>query len=213
MIRIFKGLGVVIAASLAMSAVGTAGASASPFFHSEFAGIVLTGQAGAKGIAMTTDAGELECETLKLSGSQGAMTTTTMTLVPKFEGCAFDNESTGVTVNGCAFTFHLEEQTEPIEARMGIECPFAGGRIEIDANECTITIPAQTPRNSVTFTNEGAEKTRSFIADVNVSGLHYVEHGAGCANETVTTENGTFTGQLTITGEDSEAHHVGIWVA
>ncbi len=212
MICTLRRLGIAVVASLALSAVGTSTASASPFFHSEFAGIFLTGQAGAGGIAMTTDAGELECETLKLGGSQGAMTTTTMTLVPKFEGCAFDNQSTGVTVNGCAFTFHLEEQTEPIEARMGIECPFAGGRIEIDANECTITFPAQTPRKSVTFTNEGAEKTRSFIADVNVSGLHYVEHGAGCANETVTTENGTFTGQLTITGEDSEAHHVGIWV-
>jgi len=213
MARTLRRLGIAVVASLAMTAVGTSTASASPFFHSEFAGIVLTGQASAEGIAMTTDAGELDCETVKLSGSQGAMTTTTMTLVPKFEGCAFDNESTAVTVNGCAFTFHLEEQTEPIEARVGIECPFAGGRIEIDANECTITIPAQTPRKSVTFTNEGAEKTRSFIADVNVSGLHYVEHGAGCANQTVTTENGTFTGQLTITGEDSEAHHVGIWVA
>jgi hypothetical protein len=116
-----------------------------------------------------------------------------------------------VTLNGCRYTFHLEEQEEPVEARMGIECP-AGEELEIDTAECTIKIPPQAPLKEVTFTNEGEGTTRSVIADLNVSEIHYEEVGAGCASEEETTENGTYTGVITIKGEDSEENHVGIWV-
>jgi len=213
MIRSIKVLGLGLLAALALSVAAAPAASASPFFHSEFAGIFLTGgQTGMVANTLTTDLGEMKCNVVKFSGSQGAMTTTTMTLKPKYEECKVGMSNATVTLNGCAYTFHLEEQAEPIEARMGIECPFAGGKIEIHVGECTITVPAQEPRKTVTFTNEGAGTTRAVIADLNVSGLHYVEDGAGCANPNLTTENGTYTGVITVKGEDSEEHHVGIWV-
>ncbi len=213
MIRSIKALGLGLLAAFALSAVTASTASANPTFHSEFAGIFLTGgQTGIVANVLTTDLGEMKCKVVQFSGSQGAMTTTTMTLKPKYEECKVGMSNATVTLNGCAYTFHLEEQAEPIEARMGIECPFAGGKIEIHVGECTITVPAQEPRKTVTFTNEGAGTTRSVVADLNVSGLHYVEHGAGCANPNLTTENGTYTGVITVKGEDSEEHHVGIWV-
>lgn len=211
--RNLKTLTIALFVTFSMSAVATSAASANPMFHSEFAGIFLTGtQTVAGPNVLTTDLGEMKCNVAKFSGSQGAMTTTTMTLKPKYEECKIAGNNATVTMNGCNFTFHLEQQEEPIEARMGIECPFAGGKIEIDTAECTITVPSQEPHKSVTFTNEGEGTTRSVIADLNVSGIHYEEHGAGCASETVATENGTYTGQITVKGEDSEEHHVGIWV-
>lgn len=213
MLRTLRTLGISIFAMLAMSVAAAPAASANPFFHSEFAGIFLTGgQTGAVANTLTTDLGEMKCNVVQLSGTQAAMTTTTMTLKPKYEECKVGEETAVVTVNGCAYTFHLEEQMEPVEARMGIECPFAGGKIEIHVGECTITVPAQEPRKTVTFTNEGAGTTRSIVADLNVTGIHYVEHGVGCASPNETTENGTYTGKITVTGEDSEQHHVGIWV-
>ncbi|HEX6687577.1 MAG TPA: hypothetical protein VF085_02800 [Solirubrobacterales bacterium] len=213
MIRKFKTLGIALFATLGMSSVTASAASANPFFHSEFAGIFLTGgQTGVVANTFTTDLGEMKCKVVNFSGSQGAMTTTTMTLKPKYQECKMAGENATVTLNGCAYTFHLEEQAEPIEARMGIECPFAGGKIEIDVGECTITVPAQEPRKTVTFTNEGEGTTRSVIADLNVSGIEYVEHGATCASQKQTTENGTYTGVITVKGEDSEENHVGIWV-
>lgn len=213
MIRSIKVLGLGLLAALATSAVAAPAASANPFFHSEFAGIFLTGgQTGMAANVLTTDLGEMKCKVASFGGSQGAMTTTTMTLKPKYEECKVGMSNATVTLNGCAYTFHLEEQTEPIEARMGIECPFAGGKIEIHVGECTITVPSQEPRKTVTFTNEGEGKTRSIVADLNVSGIHYVEHGVGCASPEQTTENGTYTGVITVKGEDSEEHHVGIWV-
>lgn len=212
MIRSIKILGLGLLAALAVSAVAAPAASANPKFHSEFAGIFLTGgQTGIVANTLTTDLGEMKCNVVKFAGTQAPMTTTTMTLKPIYEECKIAGEKAVVTLNGCRYTFHLEEQTEPIEARMGIECPI-GQELEIDTPECTITIPPQKPLQEVTFTNEGAEKTRSIIADLNVSGIHYEEHGAGCVGATETTENGTYTGVITVKGEDSEEHHVGIWV-
>jgi hypothetical protein len=213
MIRSIKLLGVGLLATLAIGTAAAPAASAAPFFHSEFAGIFLTGgQTGIVANTLTTDLGEMKCKVVQFSGSQGAMTTTTMTLKPKYEECKIGMQNVQVTMNGCAYTFHLEEQAEPIEARMGIECPFAGGKIEIDAPECTITVPAQEPRKEVTFTNEGEGTTRAVIADLNVSGIHYTEHGAGCVGATATTENGTYTGVITVKGETAAEEHVGIWV-
>lgn len=213
MIRTFKILGIALSAVFAMSGAAASSASANPFFHTEFAGTILTGgQTGLVANVLTTDLGEMKCKVVQFSGSQAAQTTTTMTLKPKYEECKIGMTNATVTLNGCAYTFHLEEQEEPVEARMGIECPFAGGKIEIHAGECTITVPAQEPRKTVTFTNEGEGTTRSVVADLNVSGIHYIEHGAGCASQTQTTENGTYTGVITVKGEDSEEHHKGIWV-
>jgi hypothetical protein len=212
MIRSIKALGLGLLAVLAVSTAAAPAASANPFFHGEFAGTFLTGaQTGIVANVLTTDLGEMKCNVVKFGGMQAPMTTTTMTLKPNYEECQMAGENAVVTLNGCRYTFHLEEQAEPIEARMGIECP-AGEELEIDTPECTTTIPPQEPRKEVTFTNEGAGTTRAVVADLNVSGIHYVEHGAGCASQKQTTENGTYTGVITVKGEDSEEHHKGIWV-
>ena len=212
MIRSIKALGLALLAALTVSAVAASAASAIPRFHSEFAGIVLTGgQTGIVANTLTTDLGEMKCNVARFDGTQGAMTTTTMTLKPTYEECKIGMQNALVTLNGCRYTFHLEEQQEPIEARMGIECP--DGKIEIETAECTITIPPQEPRQQVTFTNEGEGTTRAVIADLNVSGIHYTEHGAGCVGATETTENGTYTGVITVKGETAAEEHVGIWVS
>lgn len=212
MIRNLKILGLGLLAAFAMSAVTVSAASANPKFHSEFAGIFLTGgQTGIVANVLTTDLGEMKCNVVRFSGAQGPMTTTTMTLTPNYQECKVAGENALVTLNGCRYTFHLEAQTEPIEARMGIECP-QGEQIEIDTPECTITVPPQPPLKEVTFTNEGEGTTRAVVADLNVSGIHYEEDGAGCAGEEETTENGTYTGLITVKGEDAGEEHVGIWV-
>lgn len=199
-------------ASLALSAVATAGASAAPLFHSEIEDTVLTGgQTGIVANVLTTDLGEMKCKVVRFKGTQGVATTTTMTLTPTYQECKVAGLNAVVTLNGCKYTFHLGEQVEPIEASMGIECP-QGEVIEIDTPECKITIPPQVPLKEVTFTNEGEETTRSVVADLNVSGLHYEEDGMGCVGEEETTENGTYTGVITVKGENEAEEHVGIWV-
>lgn len=214
MTRKLRALGLALFAALAIGAIGASLASASfPLFHTEAEDTVLTGSQGqmANANVLTTDLGALKCKEVKYMGTQEVFTTSTMTLKPKFEKCQLGEENAVVTVNSCAFVFHLGESTEPVEAQMDIECVDAD-QLVIHTEECTTTIPPQAGLKKVTFTNEGEEATRSVIADLAVGEIHYVEHGAGCASETQTTENGTYTGKITVTGEDSEQVHIGLWV-
>lgn len=210
MTRSLKTLGLVLFAAAAMSATLASAASANPLFHIEMEDTTLTGSQITPNI-LTTDLGELKCETVKYDGTQGPFTSTTLTLTPTFEKCKIGGVNTTVTMNGCSYVFHLAQNTENYEAKMGIECP-AGQKFVVHTPNCAITIPPQAALAQVTFTNENAAATRSLIIDLNVAGIDYVEHGAACASETETTVNGTFGGQATITGENAEQIHKGIWV-
>jgi hypothetical protein len=210
MIRKLKTLGGVFLAIAITSSVVAAAALANPLFHVEMEDTTVTGGQITANV-LTTDLGEMKCEVVKYAGTQGPFTSTTLTLTPIFEKCKIGAVNTTVTMNGCSYVFHLGANTENYEAKMGIECP-AGQNFVVHTPECAITIPPQGPKAAVTFTNENEAATRSLIIDLNVGGIEYVEHGAACANETVATANGTFAGQATITGEDGEQVHKGIWV-
>jgi len=210
MIPRFKALGLVLFAAVAISATLASAASANPQFHLEMEDTTLTGGQITPNV-LTTDLGELKCETIKYDGTQGPFTSTTLTLTPIFEKCKIGGVNTTVTMNGCSYVFHLGENTENYEAKMGIECP-AGQKFVVHTPGCAITIPPQGPKAAVTFTNENEAATRSLVIDLNVGGIEYIEHGAACASETEATANGTFAGQATVTGENGEQVHKGIWV-
>lgn len=212
MTRNLKALGLALSVCFAISAVGASAASAMPLFHSEMEDTILTGSQGQEEAnVLTTDLGEMKCDSVNFAGTMGAVTTTTLTLKPKYEKCKVAGVNSIVTENGCAYRFHLGENTETLEAKMDIECPD-GQRIEIHTPECTITIPPQGNLVETTFTSEGEGTTRAIIADLNIGEIHYVEDGAACASEEETTENGTYTGQITVRGENAGGEHVGIWV-
>lgn len=207
-----KALGLALLAILATSAVAASAASANPQFHFEMENTTMTGSQGqVVANILTFDQGELKCKSVKFSGTSGAVTTTTLTLTPKYEECKLAGENAVVTVNGCGYLFHLAANEENFEASMDIECPD-GEKVEIDSPECRITIPPQASLKKVTFTNEGEEATRSIVADLGISGFHYAEDGAACAGEEEATANGTYSGQITVTGENAGGEHKGIWV-
>jgi hypothetical protein len=211
MLRNLRAFGLSLVAALAIGAVGASAASATPQFHFESEHTILTGQQTTVN-ALAFHAGVVRCGVVQFAGTSGVFTTTTMTLTPTFDNCLLDEEEeVTFTNNGCSFLFHVGANTEHLTGTMSIECP-ANQLIEIHAPECTITVPPQGGLGSVTFTNEGAEMTRSLIFDLGIAGLDYVEHGAGCATETETTNNGTYTGKVTITGENTMGAHRGVWV-
>jgi hypothetical protein len=211
MLRNLRILGLTVFAALAIGAVGASAASASPQFHFESEHTILTGQQTTVN-ALAFDVGVVKCGVVQFGGTKAVLTSTTITLTPTFDNCLLNEaEEVTFTHNGCNFLYHIGANTEHLTGTISIECP-EGELIEIDAPECTITIPPQGNLGTVTFTNEGAEMTRSVVFDHGVAGLHYVEHGAGCANETGTTNNGTYSGKVTITGENTMGAHRGIWV-
>lgn len=205
-----KALGLALLVATALSAVGASAASANPLFHLEMEDTTLTGGQITPNV-LTTDLGEMKCEVVNYDGTQGPFTSTTLTLTPTFEKCKIGGVNTTVTMNGCSYLFHLGPNEENFEAAMDIECP-AGEKLVIHTPECAITVPPQNGLTKTTFTNENEGATRSLVADLNVGEIHYVEHGAACATETETTGNGTYVGQATVTGENAEQIHKGIWV-
>jgi hypothetical protein len=208
-----KTLWLVVLGALALSAASAPAAFADPTFHAEVEDTILTGSQGTEvPTVLTTDKGELKCEIVKFSGTWATTTNTTLTLKPTWENCKMGGITTFVTSNGCAFLFHLGLNTETFESKVDLECPV-GKLLEVEPGFCTITIPPQTGLQQVTFTNEGETTTRSLIADLNVSGIDYKEHGAECGSEgEETATNGTLTGRITIKGEKAGGQHVGIWV-
>jgi hypothetical protein len=210
MIGNLKALGLAALACLAMSALVAPAASANPQFHIEMEDTTLTGGQITPNV-LTTDLGELKCEVIKYDGTQGPFTSTTLTLTPIYEECEIGEINATVTMNGCSYVFHLGQNTENFEANMGIECP-AGAKFVVHIPFCSITIPPQGGLQKTTFTNENAGATRSLIAHLNIGGIHYVEHGFLCPNETETTVNGTYVGLATVTGENAGQVHKGIWV-
>jgi hypothetical protein len=209
--RKLKTLGLALVAVFAVSAVAAPVSSASPELHSETGHTILTGnQITANELAL--DAGTMKCASLKFDGTIEVATTTTFGLTPTFSECKFGAEINALfTHNECRFRFHVGPNTEHLTGSVDIVCPD-NQQIEIDAPMCTITIPPQANLQGVTYTNENEGMERSIVLDINLVGIDYEEHGMLCENETETTNNGTYTGRVTVTGENTNQEHRGIWI-
>ncbi len=211
MIRKLKTLGLALVAVSAMGAMAAPVGSASPQLHSETEHTILTGTQ-IVGNELGLDVGVMKCGVTNFDGTIGVATTTTFGLTPTFENCKFGAEVNALfTHNGCNFRFHIGADTEHLTGSMDIVCPD-GEEIEIDAPMCMITIPPQANIGTVTYTNENEGMTRSVILDLNLNGIDYEEHGMLCENETETTNNGTYSGKVTVTGENTAQEHRGIWI-
>ncbi|HEX9967731.1 MAG TPA: hypothetical protein VGB06_07280 [Solirubrobacterales bacterium] len=178
--------------------------------RSEVAHTSLTGQQVAEnaytfGILV----GAVKCTTASVTGTTSALATAEVTLAPTYSGCKGLEREVTVNMNGCAYVlkFPLSGST----ASFAIECPaekaiettydsFAGG--------CTITIGAQNASGNVDVKNEGAGTTRDILLTWTLSGLKYKRDGCEVGGEA---SNGTYTGSVTLKGQDTEGTQKGIW--
>jgi hypothetical protein len=208
MIRNLRALGLGLVAALSLSAVAASASSAAQL-HSEAGHTILTGSQPMAPNELGLDVGVMKCGVAKFDGTIAAATTTTFSLTPTFGNCEIGGVEVLFTHNECKFRFHIGPNEHPT-GTVDIVCPDQP--IEIDGPACVVTIPPQAGLQGETFTNEGEGAERRVIVDLNLGGIHYVEHGMGCQNQTVTTNNGTYTGQITLTGESAGGAHRGIWV-
>lgn len=210
MIRNLKALGLALVAALSLSAVAASASSANPLLHSEAGHTILTGSQPMAANELALDIGVMKCGVAKFDGTIAAATTSTFSLTPTFENCEINGAQVFFTHNECKFRFHIGPNEEHLTGLMDIVCPDQP--IEIDGQNCLVTIPSQAGLQSATYTNEGEGVERRVIIDLNLGGIDYVEHGMGCENQTVTTNNGAYTGRITLTGESAGGEHRGIWI-
>lgn len=201
-------IGLAVAA-IAITSVAFANAAvAAPLFHSESAPVTFKGTSPNN--EFVTNAGSVACETSSFSGSNSTTSSSTATLTPVYSGCtAFGVVGAKISMNGCAYLFHLVEGSSPPTAKVDVECP-SGKEVTIEASICTVHVPPQSGLSHVVFTNKGSKKTRDIEASVTVGGITYTAT-SGCLNAG-TASNGIYSGTVTVQGSDSGGAQQGIWV-
>jgi hypothetical protein len=205
MIRNLKMLGLAALAVCAFGAFSAASASAAEF-HSSVEHSVLDGsQIGTD--VFTTNAGTVSCSEANYVGTQTAKTTTTQSALATYSGCtAFGFASVPIHVNGCEYLFHAASPNT-----VDIVCP-EGKVIEVTGPNCTVTVGSQTGKTAVTFTTEGKSPKRDVKVTVNLTGINYTQHGKGffpCTSGSFT--NGTYKGETTVIGTDTNGNQVDTW--
>ncbi len=98
------------------------------------------------------------------------------------------------------------------DGKVDIECP-SGKSIETTIDKfpggCTITIPAQTAGGIVDYKEEGAGTGRDLLLTWTLEGIHYTRDGCEVGG---TGNNGTMSGSITLSGEDTSGNPKGIWI-
>ena len=215
MTRNLKILGLALVAAFAMSAVVASSASAY-LGTTEKQPSTLTGAQENTNV-FTTHGGEVKCTTATYHGEQATTSASSITLTPTYTGCtAFGFINIPIHTNNCHYLFTpVTPLTNPRQATVHIICPTKP--IEITAPGCEVTVESQTPTGgTITVKNIGAGATRELTIETALTGIHYTEHErAGfpnCKSETVTTTNGTFTGNAKLKAESVAGVQHGIFI-
>jgi hypothetical protein len=154
----------------------------------------------------------VECTTMSIDNATAQSSSTAVETVefePTYSNCEpLLGAAVTVSTNGCKYVLHLA--SEKTSGSADIECP-GGKPMEIKVGAlCTYTIGTQTGLNIVNYSNTGSGATREVVAAPNLTGVTSTRLGSkSCA---AGTKEGTYTGEITITGENSKGKHVGIFV-
>jgi hypothetical protein len=174
----------------------------------------------------------VKCSTAEFSGNNNEeQTGETLTSFATYDNCTvFGLSGSTVNMNGCHYRFHtgtkvVTETKTDYNATVDVVCPGPeAGPIIVTAKvgttvKCTVTIPAQSGLEGVSFENEGEGAGRAVVVNSNVTGIEYTQHeGSGfgrCSNANHTGEgngNGKYTGSVTVGGENAAGEPVGVWV-
>jgi hypothetical protein len=221
MIRKLKVLGLALTAVLAMSAVV---ASASQATVGSFTWANGTTQLDATQDAATpnqkfvVDAGSFTCNevhgTAKVSGTSSTDVTSEKTITYQNSGstdtCPASIGTATVKMNECGFTFTAGETLNAMETTASVihvVCPGTNVISVSVAGLCTVEVPAQTPTGGHvvfrTITNAFGAGIHDVTVEATVTGITYDQTGIFCPNGgTKHGTNGTYNGNITITGTD-----------
>jgi hypothetical protein len=202
-----KVLGVAFAVAMAVSAVMASAALA--VFHSTDEHTIITGSQTTRN-SFTVNAGTTHCEVATFEGTLSAKTTDEATVTPTYTNCkltAFGGEVLNATVdvNGC----HYLITTDGVVHLKCGETDTTKSNIQVTAPFCTVTVAPQTI-NKVDFVNVGAGPTKEIDVVATATGISYTQ-SALCPTGGGSFANGTYSGTVRVTGENTTKEHVGIW--
>lgn len=198
MIRNLK-IGIVLAAVLAMSAIG-ASAQAASSLDVGAAPATLTASQGVQNKLTITDAGvvvtTVRCSTADLEATTTTTNVTEATVTPNYGAakmCELGGIAASVTVNGCKYT--LKGTATALTWTADVVCP-AGKVIEIEQGTCVITVASQANLGTITFANV-AVPPKHVTATLNIKGIS-VTGGLGCPANLQGVKTADLTGTQTV---------------
>ena len=228
MTRKLKVLGLALVAAFAMSAVAASVATAEAFhFGSEVEHTVITGSQVTEDV-FTVHGGTVKCSTATYAGgtiNSANKNSTEITINPTYGGCRFAGiaDSATIDMNSCDYLFTPKTtDAGPVyTGEVHIKCKTQGDTITVTVviggvTKCIVHIPEQS-LSGITYTNVnpgGGAKTH-LLVDVNITGIKYSQTegtGGGKCETKDNTTTGTYVGQATIKGFDTENHQVSISV-
>ncbi|HEX3173473.1 MAG TPA: hypothetical protein VHQ43_04545 [Solirubrobacterales bacterium] len=167
----------------------------------------------------TTEAGTIECKSTTYH-AVASEESSTLTIAPEYKECkaSFLEASATVSMEGCAYVFHVIEKTstDNYRAESDISCP-EGKSIKITAATCSAEIKAQTGRETVDLIDDTeASPKRDITMRPTLTGIAYsvTNDGSLCpfsgtgektGGEYTSGENTTLTGQSTTEGAEKIA--------
>jgi hypothetical protein len=152
----------------------------------------------------------VECTTASQAGTIAGSSAAELTVSPSYSGCKGTGREVTTDMNGCAYVLGLTGVGA--DGKVTIECP-AGKSIQTTVDKfpegCTITIPAQAPGGVVDYKEEGAGTGRDLLLTWTLEGMHYTRDGCEIGGTGI---NGTMSGSITLSGEDTSGNPKGIWI-
>ncbi len=194
-----------------------------PFkFKTEAVPATITSSTDGVNDLFKTTAGSMECTKTTYTGTITEKESLEFLLTPSYSGCTAAAGTTAtVDVNECKYRFKVTK-LESVSIRTGsfdIVCPEKQEmKVTVKLFEvlkCTIDIPSQRGRGSLSFTNIGAGAGREITVDLNLSKLTY-RHTAGTGLGACTTglaENGTLEGKTVLRTENAGGVQIGFYTS
>lgn len=157
----------------------------------------------------------ITCTKTTYHGTVATATTQELTITPDYTECGTTggtwNEVT-VTMNNCDYTFksNTAASASPptADATVTIDCPV-GSSIEIHHPNCTIIVPAQTPKGGVSYTRIIENNKHAITVDVTATHIVGYFHGGACIF-LGTTKEFDMTGGATVKGTTTTGEQVNI---
>ncbi len=207
--RNLKALGLSLVAVFAMSAMVAQAASADPLFKSDEAHTIIKGsQEGTH--EFVAGEGKVTCTTANFAGTSEEKAQNSLTIIPEYKGCtAFGFATTDVKFaeNGCEYVFtSTTGEGEDVHLLCSGEKNVELTPTVFGFSVCTVDVLPGT-FESVTYDNvENGDVTVTAEA----AGISYEEVSGDCGIGSG--ENGTYTGNATMAGTDTDENPVDIEV-
>lgn len=206
MTRNFKVFGLALTAALALGAVAASTSSAWFAWEEEKEPNPPVATAKAVGTQFFhTKEQQVTCE--GVSFDEGKVFGGSITGVPTYSGCKL--AGSGLTVHieftNCEYVFHTKPEGE-ISCDSGVEAHIKVTFLGMKLN--CLTIPGQQPTSPVVdFINQGTGSNRDIRVLSKLTGIEYTKQGF-CGEGTA--DDGSYTGEITVTGETPKGTPIGI---